>query len=1109
MKTLHNILLFKIFVLLIAVFIGCHRSYYRRQADADAAILIEEKTMDPHWSLPNYSIDLDPRSRMFDPFSLDHPPMPSDDPTAAELMRTVDGKPGYPHWHANGDTSHVANPEWIFSLPVDEEGKLTINMDQALELALIHSPEYQRQMENVYLSALDVSLERFGFETQIFAPFNSTLTSTGRVRNGGSSSTTLQNDNGVGTQLRKAGITGSSLVAGFANSLLWEYSGSDSHVGFGALSFQLIQPLLQNAGRDVILESLTDKERGLLYNVRQLERYRRGYAQLITTGISAGESVSRGSGSIANVSGITRSAGGLLGLVQTQQDIRIQEANIVSQRSLIEQFEEFFDSERIELLQLAQFRNNLYRSQSNLLDAKAGYQSSLDTFKIQLGLPPELDVEIRDPVLDQFVLIDNKITNRLGEVSLMRKQASDLFVLIADQITLANVRIKADRETIIQKGGDIETDLSWTSGDIEWTDELRDRLLKVRESLENVKPIYERIETVDFPQTEADIEKLSQSLSQRRRSLEALRKKVENQSSGNLPVIEEKVYSTEDLKLLVPDRTREFLGGKTGTDDEIIVNGTKKNMQKAREELKDLLRTWDLIIANNGKFPESVLNSEQFKAQAAIDPSLNYIVKTRAETIKRFISEPGPEILTILNNLIIDVSLIQALARVDSLTLPVVDIEWEQALEIARENRRDWMNARGQLVDQWRNIEITADSLEAQLDLTFNGDLRNNGDNISRLRDTNGRIQVGLQFDAPITRLAQRNTYREAQITYQRTKRTYYQFEDRIASQLREIVRRLEVARLNFEVSRQQVKIAVDSVQLASYNLVRPPAPGSSSNRLGPTVARDLIQALGELQGNQSSLIRNWVVYEVLRRQLDLHMGTMQLDDRGLWVDPIEITAESIRGRFEGEYIPGLSPQDATVPERDQTAPGELMPEQLNPGDMPPLSDGSSRQRSNEVQWNTTNSKPGSVRIDPDYFANENRRTQSSSSTSGLKSLPDLGSPARTGQMIRETAAALQDGGVNRANSSEATSDRTNRQRIQNKNRNALYNSSFDSDRERGPGFNRDKNVTPGVTPRTTQRDNESMRDENVSQIDYQEPATGAPPRIAPIPSFLKKKTSR
>jgi hypothetical protein len=51
-------------------------------------------------------------------------------------------------------------------------------------------------------------------------------------------------------------------------------------------------------------------------------------------------------------------------------------------------------------------------------------------------------------------------------------------------------------------------------------------------------------------------------------------------------------------------------------------------------------------------------------------------------------------------------------------------------------------------------------------------------------------------------------------------------------------------------------------------------------------VARDLIQQLQGLQRAQDNILRVWVGYEIARGQLDLALGTMQIDDEGMWIDP-------------------------------------------------------------------------------------------------------------------------------------------------------------------------------------------------------------------------------
>ena len=272
-KTHLNGLLLAVVLINLCAVIGCHRGYYRRQADAEARRLILEKANDPRWESSDGTIEIDPQSRMFDPFSADHPPIPPDDAASHQFMRVVDGKEGYPHWHANGDTNYVENPVWKNYLPVGEDGRVVLTLERAYQLALVHSPDLQEQRETLYLSALDVSLERFGFDTTMLGGLNSFFTATKT-----SSELEVQTgESGGGLDLTRAGITGADFAVGLANTILFNFTGPDTNSTTSLLNFSIIQPLLRGAGRDRIMESLTQAERTLLANVRQLARFRRGF----------------------------------------------------------------------------------------------------------------------------------------------------------------------------------------------------------------------------------------------------------------------------------------------------------------------------------------------------------------------------------------------------------------------------------------------------------------------------------------------------------------------------------------------------------------------------------------------------------------------------------------------------------------------------------------------------------------------------------------------------------------------------------------------------------------------------------------------------------------
>ena len=55
---------------------GCQRAYYYKQADQDAAALIDEKSDDPRWGFDEFSVQVNARSRYANDVDPVRPPMP-------------------------------------------------------------------------------------------------------------------------------------------------------------------------------------------------------------------------------------------------------------------------------------------------------------------------------------------------------------------------------------------------------------------------------------------------------------------------------------------------------------------------------------------------------------------------------------------------------------------------------------------------------------------------------------------------------------------------------------------------------------------------------------------------------------------------------------------------------------------------------------------------------------------------------------------------------------------------------------------------------------------------------------------------------------------------
>ncbi|MEC7498386.1 MAG: TolC family protein, partial [Planctomycetota bacterium] len=798
---------------LLLVQAGCHRSFYRIQANEEAMAILREKTTDPRWALSSYSVEPDATSRMYSPFSQDHPPMPPDDPTSAQLMEVVDGKPGYPHWHAQGDTPYVQNPEWQLFLPIQENGVVKLRMEDAYRLALLHSREYQTENENLFLSALNVSEQRFGFESRLFLPSATGFTSSGNT-------TRLTNNESL--SLRKVGIAGSSLLVSFANDLVWTFPGSVSPTVGTIFSWSFSQPFLRGAGRDVVLEDLTQSERRFLAAIRSLERYRREFFLAITT-----------------------EGNSYLNLLQRQQAIRIREANVATQRSVVAQFKALVEAGRINNQQLQFTQSSLYRAQEGLLRLKNQYQFSVDSYKVDLGLPPDLQVVIDDNMLDQFQLVDVEMTERQNRITQLQEATGNTI------LTLLDLRQDRSEELGIQIGA-VEYNASGfrveapPAAAMPWSKELVEGLQAVLVHLDVADEIHREIMENSLPQARRDIQRLEAKIGERLESLSGLRGNLEATSSSEGEyAIEPEVLSDEQLEQ-TPEELKNYV---------VLV---EQRLQRFQETL-DQARSEVLFLINSGEELTPV---------------------ARATYLQGDVTNKIPTYLRELSGLFLELTLIQVEARTDSIVLDPVDVLASQAFEVAKLYRRDWMNARADLVDAWRNVQVVANRLQSDLSVEAGG--------------TGESVRTSISFDAPITRLRERNEYRQALIQYSRARRSYYAFEDRINLQLRNTIRTIAQIKYNFEISRRGVKLAVMRVDQTDSELSRPPSPNASSRSLGSTAARDLLDALDDLRDTQLNFLDLWVQYEVLRRQLDLDMGTMELDEEGTWIDPGQFTSEFI-----------------------------------------------------------------------------------------------------------------------------------------------------------------------------------------------------------------------
>jgi len=784
---------------------GCGRAFYRRQADREVNTLVHSAANDPRWPLEGFTIQPDPKSRMYDPFDLDRPPMPPDDPTSHRLMHCVDCKRGWPCWHCSGDTPYVENPAWKAYLPENEQGGVVLDRDGAMQTALLHSREYQREVENVYLSALDVTLQQFQFDAQFFGGHSTFFDAEGRLA-GGQSLLSVDND----LQMRRFLATGGELVVGAANSLVWQFAGPDSYSANTLLDFSLVQPLLRAGGRAVVLESLTASERALLADIRSMERFRRSFC--VQTVVDH------------------------LRLLEDQVLIRNQEINVVQLRQSLERLQAMSEAGVILPGDVARTRQSLYSSQSGLLALNAAHESRLDGYKVSLGLPPDLDVRIEDPLLGRFDLIAPKLTATrqavdalLPELRKLYNQLTDLLDQLGELKGAENIDQEDYRQTL----------RSVRQGALGQLDEARLQLQDV----------------------ENDMEQLRRALPGRRRSLQRLAEREEFRQ-GNIDP------SIGDVKAL---------------DDRVAT--LQRDFARVAEDFSGIQQGLESFDAESATVAEELNAIREARKQAATEGEASKNAAGPKEGEKTPLARLEG-IVEGLSNHLLGLSLIQAQARLDAMTLVPIELTSEKALEIARENRRDWMNARAALVDTWRQIEVRANDLKSGLDVTFSGDINTTDNNPVQFRSSTGHLRAGLEFDAPLTRLAERNAYRQALINYQRARRDYYAFEDGVSQSLRDRLRTIRFNQLDFEVQRAAVQVAISRVDETGRRLNEPPKQLGGQGAPNQSIVERLLSDFSSLLSAQNRFLAVWVGQEVQRMNLDLDLETMQLDSRGMWIDP-------------------------------------------------------------------------------------------------------------------------------------------------------------------------------------------------------------------------------
>lgn len=928
---------------------GCSQTQYRQQADQEAYQVIAERNQDPRWSIRSVSIEADPRSRFFDEQDPDHPQMPIDDLASNRYMARVDRHDGWKGWAEKGIRGNLENPSWRQQLDgyatMNADGEVELSVDSALRLAYLHSPLHQSNLETLYLSSLDVTAQRFRLDTQFFGGSGTNYVHRGDINPvaityspplgdyviAGPFQTPEANRFSIPTDLqaRRRLATAGEVLVGFANSFTWDFTGADAGIGSSLANFSFVQPLLRGAGRKVALEQLTLSERRLLSNLRAYAQFRQGFFTQIVIGELGvtGPQRSGASTQLQSFSGFG-GIGGYLGLLQQSQQIRNTQENLRLQLRTRERLEALYDNELIDIVQVDQFRQSIENTRSSLLDQTNSLELAVDNYKTQvLGLPSDLEMAVDQSLVRDFQLIPLEASDIVDSLLQLQKDLRVFgeIVDIQQLVSLLEEKYEDPAELSGEDAISFLVDLAELPSKVSailfandnaakqptTEDERIAQLGSVHKSITQlVARLRDGADEVEVVLSPKDLEVAKDCYEQS--------VKIVNQWIGEASLENRLAKALETAKSHLPqvDELRD------------LAESEMQRLDGAFEERRALMSKDDIE-----RFQEEELSlRERLDDLSTGRNSIQSIREDLAEIEEKQVSQSLAETLIDLTAWVQDfpqvverLSLIPAKIRLEVISVTEVDLTAEDAFRIALENRLDFMNGRAALVDRWRAIEIAANELESNLSIKGNWDIGTARNNMLDFRGGTSNLQLGVEFDAPLARLLERNGYRETLISFQRSRRQFIQSRDSLQKGLRALLRTLNQRRLQLEIQRRAVSIALRRVEQTQLSLLTPPPPIQPGTRpqINPTTAINLLGAQGSLQSTQNSFLAAWLNYYASRLRLYRELGVMELDSEGNWIEnPLAFDV------FETEF---LSPADQSVasletPDQNTTAQDRIRP---------------------------------------------------------------------------------------------------------------------------------------------------------------------------------------
>jgi len=213
-----------------------------------------------------------------------------------------------------------------------------LSLAQAVAIATAHNRDYQSRKEQLYLSALDLTGDRYKFARRWFGTVDADYT-----KEDDEESVSSGAEGGFSQLLADGAVISTSIAIDWARFLTGD---PDRSLG-SVLSATITQPLLRGRGRKIAQEGLTQSERNVLYEMRGFSRFRKEFVVSI---VSDYYSV------LQSRNAVTNAENNYQRVTQAEQDV--------------------------------------LKARDSLVRAQEGYEQALDEFKIELSFDTDTVVEL-------------------------------------------------------------------------------------------------------------------------------------------------------------------------------------------------------------------------------------------------------------------------------------------------------------------------------------------------------------------------------------------------------------------------------------------------------------------------------------------------------------------------------------------------------------------------------------------------------------------------------------------------------------------------------------------------------------------------------------------